>query len=166
MIIIFLSLSVFIRSSHHYIYNFIEWTSTRLYLVITSIIRNSPSRILIQSKVGNSHPTGKPLSCPQKWTACILMSLCSHFAGGLSNKKHKYTSVLDSDLNQYCFLPKETFFMVTILNFALIIVIKRIQCLRCCQKVCRKSCQTLRKTYIKSVFLNMTTLKSVTSFSR
>ena len=33
------------------------------------------------------HPTGKPLSCLQKWTVRIVTSQCSHFAGGLSIKK-------------------------------------------------------------------------------
>ena len=37
----------------------------------------------------HSRPTGKPLPCPQKWTACIVTSLDSHFAGGLSIKKAK-----------------------------------------------------------------------------
>ena len=37
--------------------------------------------------LGWNRPTGKPLSCPQKWTACIMTSRCSHFARGLSNKK-------------------------------------------------------------------------------
>ena len=35
----------------------------------------------------HSRPTGKPLSCPQKWTARIVTSWDSHLAGGLSNKK-------------------------------------------------------------------------------
>ena len=34
----------------------------------------------------------RPLSCPQKWTACIVTSLDSHFARRLSNKKHKFTT--------------------------------------------------------------------------
>ena len=37
--------------------------------------------------------TGKPLPCPKKWTASIVMSWWSHFAGGLSNKKYKYTTL-------------------------------------------------------------------------
>ena len=42
---------------------------------------------LFQSQVVHSRPTGKPLSCPQKWTARIVTSRDSHLAGGLSNKK-------------------------------------------------------------------------------
>ena len=43
-----------------------------------------PFHILSFSVTG---PTGKPLSCPQKWTARIVTSWDSHLAGGLSNKK-------------------------------------------------------------------------------
>ena len=46
---------------------------------------------LFQSQVGHSRPTLKPLSCPQKWTACIMTSQQCHFIGGLSIKKQKYT---------------------------------------------------------------------------
>ena len=58
---------------------------------------------LSQSKVGHSRPIGKPLSCPQKWTTCIMTSQCSHFAWGLSNKKHKCaTTALVRYLDPHC----------------------------------------------------------------
>ena len=45
---------------------------------------------------GHSRPAGKPLSCPQNWTAHIVMSRDSHLAGGLSNKKAKHTTQLET----------------------------------------------------------------------
>ena len=39
--------------------------------------------------VGHSRPKGKPLSCPQMWTAGIVTSWWCHIAEGLSNKKVK-----------------------------------------------------------------------------
>ena len=42
---------------------------------------------LFPSQVGHSHPTGKPLSCPPKWTARNVTSQKRHFVERLSNKK-------------------------------------------------------------------------------
>ena len=47
---------------------------------------------LFKSQVGHSRPTSKPLSHPQKWTACIVRLQWCNFLGGHVIKKHKYTT--------------------------------------------------------------------------